>query len=104
MGILIDGEWNAKATALPAKDGHFLRVGCGPKKVPCGSVRDLLEKRLAEASLAQSVSREPENELFDPKTWALTGKGETAVEDAKRCRPGLWKELAPALTGPAGWN
>ncbi len=25
MGILIDGEWNAKATALPAKDGHFLR-------------------------------------------------------------------------------
>ena len=89
----------AQAWALrePDKDGHFLRVECGAK-VPCASVRDLLEKRLAESALVQSVSREPEKKLFSPKTWELTAKGKTVVEDAKRCRPGLWTELAPALT------
>lgn len=85
------------------KDGHFLRVECGAR-ASCGSVRDLLEKRLAEASLAQSVSREPEKKLFDAKTWQLTAKGKKIVEDAKRCRPSLWTELAPILNNGSPWN
>lgn len=85
------------------KDGHFLRVECG-EKVSCASVRDLLEKRLAESALAQSVSREPEKKLFNPKTWELAPKGRTVVQDAKRCRPGLWTELAPILTSGSLWN
>lgn len=88
----------------PEKDGHFLRVTCGSDKVPCASVRDLLERRLAESSLVQSVSREPEKKLFNAKTWELTAKGKTVFEDAKRCRPGLWSELAPVLTGGSIWN
>ena len=95
----------AQAWALekPEKDGHFLRVTCGDK-VPCGSVRDLLERRLAESALVQSVSRLPEQKLFEPKTWELSAKGKAVVEDAKRCRPGLWTELAPILNGGSLWN
>ena len=95
----------AQAWALrePDKDGHFLRVECG-SKASCGSVRDLLEKRLAEASLVQSVSREPENKLFDARTWELTAKGKKVVADAKRCRSSLWTELAPILTGAPLFN
>ncbi|HXT00030.1 MAG TPA: hypothetical protein VN915_05110 [Elusimicrobiota bacterium] len=87
------------ALRRPEQAGHFLRVECGADKVSCASVRDLLERRLAESSLVQAVSREPEKMLFDPKTWALTAKGGAVLEDAKRCRPGLWTELAPTLTG-----
>ena len=57
--------------------------------ISCASVRDLLEKRLAESSLVQSVSRESESKLFNSKTWELRAKGKTVFEDAKRCRPGL---------------
>jgi len=93
-----------EALLHPGKDGHFLAIKCGAAKVPCSGVRDLLEERFAESTLAQSVSREPENHLFDAKTWELTAEGKTVVEDAKRCRPGIWSELAPFLTGGGAWN
>lgn len=102
-GRFIPGT-QAWALREPEKDGHFLRVTCGSDKVPCASVRDLLEQRLAESSLAQSVSREPEKKLFNVKTWELTAKGKSVVQDAKRCRPGLWTQLAPVLTGGSIWN
>jgi hypothetical protein len=82
----------------PDKNGHFLRVTRGSDRVSFESARDLLEQRLAFSSLVQSVSPEPESALFSPTTWALTGAGDAAQQEAKRCRPGLWSELAPTLT------
>jgi hypothetical protein len=86
------------------KHGHFLRVTCGDAHVPCPSFRDLLEARLAVSTLVQSVSRVPEDTLFSPTTWALTGAGEAVQQEAKRCRPGIWSELVPVLVGVSVWN
>lgn len=66
------------------KKGHFLRVTCGADRIPCPSFRDLLEQRLA--------------------TWELTGAGQTVQQEAKRCRSGIWSELAPTLVGSSVWN
>ncbi len=84
------------------KDGHFLRVTCGPARAPCASYRDQLEWRLVASALLKVLPhRAVDDRLFHPVTWIITAEGEAALSEAKRCRPGLWSDLAPALTASA---
>ena len=91
-------EARANALRRAGKDGHFLRVTCGPQRALCTGYRDALEKRLAVSSLLRSLPlHPPEKELFDSKTWEITPLGDKILDEALRCRPQLWSELAPIL-------
>lgn len=86
----------ASALGKPDAEGNFVSVRCGADRQPCDDKRDELEKRVMLSSfLAVAGSdKKQDGELFDPETWEIRGSGQALMSKAKKCRPGLMRELA----------
>ncbi len=97
----------AVAFALGRMDegGHFLKLSCGGSR-DCSSQRDELEERVVLASFLDAIHtpKAPKSALYDARTWALTGLGDSYVKKLHKRHPDLFRRLGRLMASALGSN
>ncbi|MBI5745186.1 MAG: hypothetical protein HY952_11630 [Elusimicrobia bacterium] len=95
----------AVAFALGRMDesGHFLKLSCGAAQ-NCASQRDELEERVVFTAFLDSIQtpKAPKSSLYDTRTWALTGLGDSYMKKLHKRHPDLFKRLGRLMASVIG--
>ncbi|HNT97292.1 MAG TPA: hypothetical protein PKK31_03385 [Elusimicrobiales bacterium] len=83
--------------------GHFLKLNCGSTP-SCGARASELEERMVYSTLLETIRtpKAAKEQLYDPRTWALTSLGLDYIEKLRKRYPDLDKRLGVLVRAAFG--